>query len=597
MVKIRISITICLLSCSLFSKSNKEILIQSVSLIGNRNVTKNEALLLVRQKSPNLFFKNKFDGRLVRLDALTLKNYYFSKGFLDAAVVDSVSHNIIDERKYANIFYIINEGRQYFVSDINISGNNLINDEKICSILGLKLNRPYDPVGLNDRMYLLENEYQEIGKLFFTISLDDVIDDSVKINIEIDEGEFVYINKTNIKKSDKIDNSIVIRELDYSSGDRYSKSAIDKTTKRLKEIGVFSTASLKPIKTTESDTLVNINIDLIKYKQREWNSSGGLNPISFAEGTPPLPALSAIIEWRNRSFFNSPKQFSTKILMGIPAERVEFVAPRLRFDMSIATNWILDIRFPTKVIGYYEKFIIYDNQQYQGSINRFGANLAQRVNFFGRSYFESRSRWENFGDASEDNIVERSISFKINIDKKDDPLFTRKGYLIGSTFKATGFGGTRNYNKADFLINLYYPLARKTIYAMRIQIGKLWKWDETYVDRLYEKFYLGGSTSMRAWDVLRFNKSESNEPEGGTFRFMTNIEFRQKLYRNFGMTIFSDGGLLSNNIPNTFFNKLDWGIGLGLTLDTPLGPLRLDYAVQVENINAWQIQLGVQNLF
>ena len=46
--------------------------------------------------------------------------------------------------------------------------------------------------------------------------------------------------------------------------------------------------------------------------------------------------------------------------MGIPAERVEFVAPRLRFDMSIATNWKLDIRFQTKVIGYYEKFIIYD---------------------------------------------------------------------------------------------------------------------------------------------------------------------------------------------------------------------------------------------
>ena len=61
-------------------------------------------------------------------------------------------------------------------------------------------------------------------------------------------------------------------------------------------------------------------IDLRRYKQREWNSAGGYDPISFAEGAPELSAFSATIEWRNRAFLNSPKQFSTKIMAGIPVE-------------------------------------------------------------------------------------------------------------------------------------------------------------------------------------------------------------------------------------------------------------------------------------
>ena len=73
---------------------------------------------------------------------------------------------------------------------------------------------------------------------------------------------------------------------------------------------------------------------------------------------------------------------------------------------------------------------------------------------------------------------------------------------------------------------------------MRIQFGKIWGWDENYDDYSFEKFYLGGSTSMRGWEVLRFSENENNEPNGETIRLMTNIEIRQKIYKSFGMTVF-----------------------------------------------------------
>ena len=572
--------------------------INDLEIEGNESISKNEILFIVRQRPPNFFFRRpKFDPRLLRLDALTLKNYYYSKGFLD--VIINESYHIKDnsnKNKFVDILYKVVEGKQYYLSKVHINGSDLISKKKITKILGLKIDSPYNPVGLNDNLYLLENEYHNLGKLFATITVKDEIKDSVEIKIDIDEGKYIYINNTRIEKKGNIDSAIVTRELNYNSGDLFSKIKVDKSSKQLRELGIFSTANIYPERSSISDTLVNMVIDLRRYKQREWNSSGGYDPISFAEGAPELSALSATIEWRNRAFFNTSKQFSTAIMAGIPFE-VDFVAPRLRYDVSLSSNWFLGIRFPTKIVGYYERFIIYEEQKYQESIDRFGTDLTQRFRLKGRSYVETKSLWEYFADASEDNIQERSVSLKLNIDKKDDPLFTKKGLLFNGIIKSAGFGGSREYSKIDITLNTYYPLTKRSVFAMRIQFGKIWGWDENYDDYSFEKFYLGGSTSMRGWEVLRFSENENNEPNGETIRLMTNIEIRQKIYKSFGMTVFSDGGLLAEVFPKEFYSELIWDSGIGITVDTPLGPARLDYAIQLNDFSKQKLQLGVQNLF
>ena len=101
---------------------------------------------------------------------------------------------------------------------------------------------------------------------------------------------------------------------------------------------------------------------------------------------------------------------------------------------------------------------------------------------------------------------------------------------------------------------------------------------------------------MRAWDVLMF-QNLTDEAEGGIIRFMTNIELRQGIYKQLGATIFADAGLLTDEMPIDILSSLDWDIGMGLTLKTPLGPARLDYAFQLDNTEINKIQLGVQYLF
>ena len=154
----------------------------------------------------------------------------------------------------------------------------------------------------------------------------------------------------------------------------FSKRKVDISTRRLREMNVFSLVNIVPVKVINSDSLVNMVVELDNYKQREWNSIGGYDPIQFADGAEPIPAISVMTEWRNRSFFNSPTQFSTKLLAGIPVEE-EFIIPRIRYDVSLSSNWFLGIRFPTKITTYYETF--FDNWEDQ-NLNKKSLKLLER---------------------------------------------------------------------------------------------------------------------------------------------------------------------------------------------------------------------------
>ena len=604
---------------SLFSQ-DLPIKINSVTISGNESISKKELMPLLRQRPSNFSFKGtSFNGRLLKMDSFTLKNYFISKGFLLVDVKESyeIKDNIAD------IYFKISEGKQFFVSKVNISGNQNLADDEIQNILNLHEGEPFNSVLINERITELQKELEYFSKLFPAIEIEPVIIDSVKVFITISEGLDIYINKTFIEGIDMADSALVFRERLYKAGDYYSPETVEKSKRRLRETGIFSMVNLIPIKVTNSDSLVNIVISLNKYKQREWLSVGGYEPIEFYEGLDPLPAIGGFIEWRNRSIFKSSTNFSTKFLIGFPWE-TNFTLPRLRYDIGFDTNWILGIRWPTKISSFYETLINYD-QETIDQVERYGLEMSQSTMFDERSYIQNVTVWEYFSDNKIENnsttindsldiiqntssikdLQQRSLSIRFHFDIKDDPLFPKKGYLFDIYFKSTGYilGGERDYRKLDLSFHSYSSINKKSVIAARFKVGRLWSWDQSDVDYSYEKFYLGGSSNMRGWEILKYRTKDSLGviPVGGTFRFLTNIELRTQLSQSLGINIFYDGGILEDDYKNFTKGQMGWDTGIGLTLSTPLGPVRLDYAVPSINDNIdfskGIINIGVQYLF
>ncbi len=608
--------------CHSLSGQELPIKINSVTISGNNSIPKKELMPLLRQRPSNFSFTFKgtsFNNRLLKMDAITIKNYFISKGFLLVDVKES--YELKDDIAFIN--FKIEEGKQFFVSGVRISGNKHLSEIQIKNILNLWENKPFNGVLLNERVAELQKRLEKFSRLFSIIEIEPIISDSVDVMIVIDEGEDVYINNTFIEGIEISDSNLVLRELLYISGDNYDPDVIQKSKRRLRETGIYSMVNLVPVKIADSDSLVNIIVSLNKYKQREWLSVGGYEPIEFYEGLDPLPALGGFIEWRNRSIFKTNSNFSTKFLIGLPWE-TNFTIPRLRYDIGFDTNWILGIRWPTKVSSFYETLINYDQENID-QVERYGLEMSQMVMLDERSYFQNITVWENFSDNNTDgnlfsmidslemnqnstsvkNLQQRSISFRFHLDQKDDPLFPKKGYLFDIYLKSTGYflGGERDYRKFDLSFSSFYSITKKFILATRFKIGRLWSWNQSDIDYSYEKFYLGGSSNMRGWEILKY-KTEAGSggsPVGGIYRFLSNLEFRIQLNESLGINIFYDGGILSDNYQNFIKSNMGWNTGVGLTISTPLGPVRLDYAVPYLNNNIkfdnGKINFGVQYLF
>ncbi len=616
MSKLSIILFTIIFACIGFSQENIQRKINDVNLVGVENYSENQIRNMLRIHEAGFFSKMDFDRRLIKLDAINIKTFYVSKGYLGVTVKDSVSitNNLVD------IYFLIDEGKRYFIRSLAITGNESLSNKTIYRILGLKKLRAFNPVKTNTNYNLLEDQYREIGKLFANINISDAIKDSVDINILINEGYDVYINNTFFSGLGNIDSAIVLRELLFKKGDKYNQSDINNSQRQLLQTGIFSVANITPVKLAKSDSLVNILIEFRPFKPREWLSEGGYYPIEYYEGTEPVPGAGVLVEWRNRSLINSGTSLSLK-LSGQSLISNNTLNPKMRFDISLANPWLFKSKIPTRTQIYLESFKDYISLG-APYVTRYGIELINTLfidNIERRSYIETRLYLDRFSrkdylyidndaplnliDNSENsqNIKIEKHSFEINfrLDKSDNVLYPTEGlvYLVQMTRTGGILGGNRSFGKFDIGIHAYKKLYKEIIFASRLKYGEIIGWDAIYHDYLYDKFYLGGSNSLRGWDMLRYRTDNNNLPVGDIIRIMGNWEIRFPLFWILGGEIFIDGGHIYSSFDDISLNKLSWDSGFGITLATPLGPVRLDAAHPLEKNANWQIQLGVQYIF
>jgi outer membrane protein assembly factor BamA len=596
----------------IFAIPDESIQIKSVTFIGNKNIKSKLLIDIINIQNKTFFPDQLFDRRIIKLDAISIKNYYLTNGYLDVAVVDSFMIN----DNSADIYFRIIEGKQYYLNSINISGNYSLRDEEIYSILSLRINKPFNPVAIQINRNRLDNRYFELSKLFTNIKIEPLVSDSVIINIFINEGPDIFINKIYIEgMNEDLDSNLVYRELLFSKHDRYVKSKIDLSQRKLMEIGIFSMAAITPVKNTTNDSTVNLVIELREMNRREILSSGGYYPITVNEGVDQVIALAGEIAWKDRRVLNSVSSFQVKSSLAIPFE-TGYRYPRFTFDMLLSNQWIFGFRIPSELKGFFQSFRNYNQDD---GIYRYGFQLANILRLDDRSYFRAILRWELFDDNKRDDkndIENRSFRVIARLDRSNNPLYPTKGYVLNAEMISVGgfLGGNRTYQKIDSGIQSYLTILKEWVFASRIKYGMIFNWKDNYdiyETLLYDKFYLGGSSSLRAWAPLKF-LTEIDQgtdligvaddrviPKGMLTRLLVNFEIRFPIYKLFAGEIFIDGGQLTDKRSNISINNIKWGKGFGIVIKSPFGPVRLDYSNPLNNKNFknGKLNLGLLYIF
>ncbi len=583
----------------LFAQTEKQVFVNDITFLGNKSIRDKQLEKNINLKESFLFSKTEFDRRILKLDAFTIKNYYQSQGFLNTFVRDSFS--VTDNQ--ADIYFIISEGQQSFVNKIEINGNNLITDKTILNFLKLKINKPLNLIALKTNVSLVEEKYHRLGKLFAGIKIEKTIIDSAYIIIDIVEGKDVHVQNIYIEGADSSHHLYIRRELTISKNDLYNLDDIQKSQRQLFETGQYSFANIYPVRFTQSDSLVNLVVEVRYFPKMEITSEGGFVPIEF--GGLTLSGPGAFLQWKNRSLLGSTIRLSTKTSLEIPTE-AGLRYPRFSINVNLENQWFMGVRFPTKVQLLYEVYKKYGASD-KPSIQRTGFNWSTINRLSETSFIEFGMRWEKFNqqETGSKDVEQRMISLKTKLDYADHPVYPTRGVVFTGDIYSIGglLGGTREYQKADAGIHLYLPLPRKTVFASRIKYGMIFNWDKEYnqfEEVLFEKFYLGGTKTLRGWNALQFPVTQSVSDinlNGKEIRFLTNGELRFPIMGSFGGEIFVDGGQLWDEYKHIDLKNLQWDAGVGITYSSPFGPVRLEYAYQIDDPENWEVLLDVLYAF
>ena len=238
------------------------------------------------------FSTKKFTTEEYEKDKANIIAKYNEHGYRDAVLLsDSVVN--FNEKK-VDIFLKLEEGDKYYLKDIRFVGNTQYASDYLEAILGMKPGEVYNQKKLTERLSTDEdavsNVYYNNGYIFFSADPVevDVDNDSISLEVRIQEGPQATINRVIINGNDRLYEDIVRRELRTKPGMLFSREDLMRSVREIAQMGHFDPENMdpKPLPDPENGTVdIQYNLTSKANDQIEfsagWGQTGVIGKLSL----------------------------------------------------------------------------------------------------------------------------------------------------------------------------------------------------------------------------------------------------------------------------------------------------------------------------
>ncbi|SEF58714.1 outer membrane protein assembly factor BamA [Parabacteroides chinchillae] len=239
-----------------------------------------------------MFSTKKFTTEEYDKDKKNIIDKYNEHGYRDAVILEDSVVNYNDKR--VDVYIKVDEGDKYYLRDISFVGNTKYPTEQLNFLLGMKPGDVYNQKKLGERLQsdedAVSNLYFNNGYLFFNADPVevDVDNDSISLEIRIQEGPQASINKIIINGNDRLYEDIVRRELRTKPGMLFSREDLMRSVREIAQMGHFDPENLvpQPIPDAENGT-VDIQYNLVSKANDQiefsagWGQTGVIGKLSL----------------------------------------------------------------------------------------------------------------------------------------------------------------------------------------------------------------------------------------------------------------------------------------------------------------------------
>lgn len=473
------------------------------------------------------------------------------------------------------------------VKNVEFSGNTVFTSDYLKSIMQIPKDSVLNFVLVNQKLREIEALYLKQGYMLVSIPNVQVSADGT-LHIDISEG---IVEDIVIVGNEKTKNYVITRELKLKKGKPFNKFLASRSMERLYNLGYFEDVNMKllPGKTNEHDVI--IEIDVIEQKTGIVTVGAGY---SDADGTV------GIIELGDTNFRGTGDKVNLHWEFGGAGDGKNYT-------LSYTRPWIND-NGDSLGASIFNRIYEYDDYDANGDKvaeydkRRKGWNLTwgHVSDEYRTNYFNFESSKESYDDhdgfetgevmdkyLAKNNITDyhdsdwykaimdnfgttNSFTFTHVFDNRDNYFNASKGRRISfaAQWGGHGLGGDYDFYKFTAEGRFYKALGNGHILALRLMGGYI-DGDVSYGNL----FDLGGSDTLRGYEDDQFK---------GKKMYAATLEYRFPIAKKVQGVLFTDAGstwgIDEGKIPwYTDDDSLNWSVGVGIRLQTPIGPIRLDY--------------------
>lgn len=545
-------------------------LITKISVTGNK-VTKAEDIEAVITTKPGMELTQ--EGLAKDLHAIYGLGWYYD-----------LQPEFIKVPEGVQLVYHVLENPVY--KQLEVEGNTKISDSEIEKILDLPKDEIINIKDVNIKVQRLEAEYNKQGYILARVADIRMLPDGTLLLL-VNEG---IVEDFKVKGNVKTKDYVITREMKLKKGEPFNAKDARRSMQRIYNLGYFEDVNIKLNPGQEPNgveieiTVVEMNTGTFGIGAGYSNADGFIGMVSVGDRNFRGTGDSVNVRWefggedeKNYEFtyvkpwIDDKETKATLMLYDVTNEYADYDIDAheiARYDkkrrgQELTFSRRTDNEFISNYVTLKNRDDIYKGEAdgYEGDRDQYYEEGFKDDSPYYEDWMPATAkerRDENFG-------LTRSITVGRVFDSRDNIYDPHEGKRIGYSVEWAGLGGDFDFTKLTADWRYYYRAGGESVWALNLGAG----WADGDMP-LSQRFSMGGSDTLRGYEDDQFR---------GNSMLKATLEYRFPIIKKVQGVLFTDNGYAWDKRHEDEFDLglIKNSVGAGLRINSPLGPVKLDY--------------------